>query len=127
MQIKDIMKKKFLSVKENDLIEKVLDMMRKSKVNSVPVVNGDGRLVGIVVKADIFRFMIQPGHYDSCPVDWVMSKNVVTISPDCSIKEAAKKLLDNHIAAMPVLENNKLIGMITIEELLTYYMENDNS
>ncbi|NLM27459.1 MAG: CBS domain-containing protein [Clostridiaceae bacterium] len=127
MQIKDIMKKDFLSVKEDDLIEKVLDIMRESKINSLPVVNSNGLLAGIVVKADIFRFMIQPGHYDSCPVDWVMSKNVLTISPDSSIKEAAKKLLDNHIVAMPVLDNDKLVGMITIEELLAYYMENDNS
>jgi CBS domain-containing protein len=121
------MKKDFLSVKEDDLIEKVLDIMRESKINSLPVVNSNGLLAGIVVKADIFRFMIQPGHYDSCPVDWVMSKNVLTISPDSSIKEAAKKLLDNHIVAMPVLDNDKLVGMITIEELLAYYMENDNS
>lgn len=127
MQIKDIMKKDFLSVKEDDLIEKVLDIMRESKINSLPVVNSNGLLAGIVVKADIFRFMIQPGHYDSCPVDWAMSKNVLTISPDSSIKEAAKKLLDNHIVAMPVLDNDKLVGMITIEELLAYYMENDNS
>jgi CBS domain-containing protein len=127
MQIKDILKKEFLYVKENDLIEKVLDIMRKSKVNSLPVVDSGGLLVGIVVKADIFRFMIQPGHYDSCPVDWVMSKNVVTISLESSIKEAAKKLLDNHIVAMPVLEGSKLVGMISIEELLAYYMENDNS
>jgi CBS domain-containing protein len=56
-----------------------------------------------------------------------MSKNVVTISPESSVKEAAKKLLDKHIVAMPVLGNNKLIGMITIEELLAYYMENDNT
>jgi CBS domain-containing protein len=127
MRIKDIMKKEFLYVKGNDLIEKVLDIMRKSKVNSLPVVDSGGLLVGIVVKADIFRFMIQPGHYDSCPVDWVMSKKVVTISSDSSIKEAAKKLLDNHIVAMPVLEGSKLVGMISIEELLAYYMENDNS
>ncbi|MDI9482319.1 MAG: hypothetical protein QM315_03935 [Bacillota bacterium] len=43
------------------------------------------------------------------------------------MKEAAKKLLDNHIVAMPVLEGSKLVGMISIEELLAYYMENDNT
>jgi len=127
MKIKDIMKKDFISVKEDDLIEKVLDIMRESKVNSLPVVDSSGLLTGIVVKADIFRFMIQPGHYDSCPVDWVMSKKVLTVSPETGIKEAARKILDNHIIAMPVMDNDKLVGMISIEELLSYYIDNDNS
>lgn len=45
MRIKDIMKKEFLYVKGNDLIEKVLDIMRKSKVNSLPVVDSGCLLV----------------------------------------------------------------------------------
>ncbi len=121
MQIKDFMKKDFVSVKETDPIESVLDIMNKNKLNSVPVVNEHDLLSGIIVKADIYRFMIQPGHYDSCPVDWVMSKVVVSIHPECTIQEASRKLLDNHIVAMPVVKDGKILSMISIEDLLEYY------
>lgn len=121
MTIKDIMQKELMTVTKKDTIEDVLKIMTEKKINGLPVVDENNLLVGMVVKADIYRFMIQPGHFEVCPVDWVMSKKAITSSPDESIQDAAKKLLDHHIIAMPVVEDKKVLGMVSIEDLLQYY------
>ncbi|NMA69448.1 MAG: CBS domain-containing protein [Desulfitobacterium sp.] len=127
MQVRDVMVKDHFMVRETDLIEDVLKIMTEKKINGLPVVNKDNLLVGMVVKADIYRFLIDPGHIDSCPVDWVMAKEVITAHPDESVKEAANKLLSNHIVAMPVVENEKVVGVISVENLLEYYSQRDLS
>ncbi len=121
MVVKNILRNDYVSVKETDPIEHVLDMMSNMKINSLPVENQNGLLTGIVVKADIYRFMIQPGHYGTCPVSWVMSSRIISVEPDEPVKEAAQKILENHIIAMPVVQNGKACGMLYIEDLLDYY------
>lgn len=58
MIVKNILRNDYVSVKEIDLIEYVLDMMSNMKINSLFVENQNGLLIGIVVKVDIYRFMI---------------------------------------------------------------------
>lgn len=123
MRIRGVMEKEFFMVRETDPIENVLNIMTEKKINGLPVVNENNLLIGMVVKADIFRFMIDPGHIESCPVDWVMAKDVVSVHPDESVHEAAEKLLSNHIVAMPVVENDKVVGVISVENLLEYFSQ----
>ena len=82
MKISEIMKSPTLVVKPDETIEKALEIMNKEKVNGAPVVNEDNQLVGMVVKADIYRFLIDPGHYKSCPIEWVMTKDVIKAKAD---------------------------------------------
>ena len=86
------------------------------------VVNDDKKLVGMIVKADIYRFMIAPGHYDSCPVEWVMSKSVITAQSDEDLLTVAKRLRENNILAMPVVDKDEVIGVISLEDLLDYFI-----
>ena len=120
MKIADIIKLAPHTVNVNDTIDTALALLHSSKLNGVPVVNNNKKLVGMVVKADIYRFMIQPGHYDSCPVEWVMSKSVIIAQSDEDLLTVAKRLRDNSIIAMPVLDKDEVIGIISIEDLLDY-------
>lgn len=123
MKISKIMKLPTLVVKPDETIEKALEIMNKEKVNGAPVVNEDNRLVGMVVKADIYRFLIDPGHYKSCPIEWVMTKDVIKAKADEDVLDVAKRLRDHDIIAMPVVEGNSVVGIISIEDLLDYYIK----
>lgn len=123
MVVENILKNDYVRVKENDSIEYVLDIMSSMKINSLPVENDAGLLEGIVVKADIYRFLIQPGHYGTCPVSWVMSREIISVGPKEPIQSAAQKILANQIIAMPVVQNGKACGMLFIEDLLDYYQK----
>ncbi|OOM80265.1 inosine-5'-monophosphate dehydrogenase [Clostridium puniceum] len=125
MKINSVLKHDFHTIHTNDSIDKALDFMNKSNVNGMPVVDNDNNLVGMVVKADIYRFMVHPGHYVSCPVEWVMSKSVIVAQSDEDLFTIAKRLRKNDIIAMPVVEGEKIIGIISIEDLLDYFLNVD--
>ena len=122
MKVKDIMKKDVITVKPSDTAGKALQIMKEKKINGTPVVNDNNFLLGIVVKADIYRFLIQPGHYEDCPIEWVMTKEVVRAYPDEEIIEAAKRLRSNNVIALPVVEGDYLVGIVTIEDIVDYFI-----
>lgn len=127
MKINSIMKTDSYTVKVNDTIDKVLELMNRLHINGVPVVDDYNKLVGMVVKADIYRFMVTPGHYESCPVEWVMSKSVILAQSDEDISIVAERLRKNNIIAMPVAQNEKVIGIISIEDLLDYFLSKEKN
>lgn len=121
MKISELIQKDFVVVNETETIDDVLSIMTDKKVNSIPVVNAKNLLVGMVVKADIYRFMREPGHYSSYPVKMVMTKNVITVEMHEEINTAAQRLVKNNIVAMPVMDNEIIKGVISVEEMLDYY------
>jgi acetoin utilization protein AcuB len=106
-------------------ISRVALEMSRLKFRHFPIMESSRstpRLIGIVAKYDIARgfpsnlnpFSVEV-HEDSVvrPVSAVMTKNVITTTPDCPIEEAAKVLRSNRIGALPVLRENRLVGIIT--------------
>lgn len=125
MNIKNIMKQENHVAKENDTIDHILKLINKVEVNGMPVVDASDNLVGMVVKADIYRFMMTPGHYDTCPVEWVMTKSVITAEADEDVLTVAKRIRENDIISMPVMEDKKVIGIISIEDILDYFIKKE--
>jgi CBS domain-containing protein len=122
MKIYKLMKSNFMTIRQDETIEAALEKMSSMKVNGAPVVDSTGKLVGMIVKADIYRFLTTPGHIDKCPVEWVMTKKVISVSVDDDLLTAARKLRDNNIIAMPVLDDETVRGMISIEDILDFYI-----
>lgn len=123
MKINNIINPKVYTITDTDSIEKALQIMNDMSINGMPVVNEDGKLVGMIVKADIYRFMIQPGHYESCPVDWVMAKSVIVAYIDEEVLTVAKRLRNNSISAVPVLEGENVVGIVSLEDLVDYFIK----
>ena len=126
MLVKDIMTNPAITASINDTIREVLDKMSRNNINGAPVVDKDNGLLGMIVKADIYRFMIEPGHIADCPVEWVMSKSTITCESEEYISEAAKRLRENNIVAMPVLKDKKVVGVISFEDIIDYFLANCN-
>lgn len=109
-------------LKDDEPIEKALQLMSEKKINGAPVVDGQHNLVGMVVKADIYRFLMDPGHYNSCPLNWVMSKEIITANPNEDVITVANRLRSNNIIALPVVEGSKVLGVISIENIMDYFI-----
>lgn len=122
MKIYKLMKKNFMTIRPEETIEDALQKMSDMKINGAPVVDKDDKLVGMLVKADIYRFLITPGHIDQCPVEWVMSKDVITASINEEVLTVARRLRENNIIAMPVLDGDIVRGVISIEDILDFYI-----
>ncbi len=125
--IGDILSPDFVHARMGDRVEQVLEVMTRQQINTVPVMDDAGSLRGILVRSDIYRFMIDPGHYSSCPVEWVMTKNVVTARLEDSLAETALRLLDHRIEAMPVLDGDRVVGVVSKADLLRHFAMSDAS
>lgn len=119
--ISNIMRTDIVRLKSDDVLSKALDVMREHNVNGAPVVDSQGKLIGMIVKADIYRFLMEEGHYDTCPVEWVMTKNVIIAHKDEEILDAAKRIRKNNIIAVPVINNDNFVeGTVSLEDIVDY-------
>ena len=116
-----------LSVDPQNSVATAIRLMRTGQLRRLPVVQ-DGRLVGIVTSGDVRRItgmssVIRDPSGDNflwqhIPVANVMTLDVVTTSPDTLIAEAARLMIEHKIGGLPVVEQNRLVGILTTSDLL---------
>ena len=124
LKVRDVMTSDPTTLKRNDKLTLADDIMRLGRVRHLPVVDDDGEiLVGIVTQRDLFRDALaqalgygkhaQRKILDTLSVKDVMATEVVTTSPDTSLIEAARLLTERKIGCLPVVDNGRLVGILT--------------
>ncbi|MCS6927120.1 MAG: CBS domain-containing protein [Candidatus Binatia bacterium] len=126
-QVAQWMTKSLITVKPHDTLRQARERMAKYRVNQLPVVMND-KLVGIVTDRDVrdaypsslrlLRGRDIDEFGDSHIVEEVMTYNVVSVTPQTSLREAALQLRRQRFGALPVVEDGKLVGIITRSDLL---------
>lgn len=127
MLVKRYMQTKVVMVGPEERANAALYMMKKKGIRHL-VVTEDGKLLGIVTDRD-FRLMrpspatslsIYEVHYllDKLTVKEIMTKKVIAVTPETPIAEAARLLLNRRIGALPVLKNEKVVGIITETDMI---------
>ncbi|MET1124054.1 MAG: CBS domain-containing protein [Archaeoglobaceae archaeon] len=111
VRVRDVMTREVLTVTPETRVAEVLELMLKHKHLGYPVVE-DGRIVGVVTLKDIIN-----ANPDD-PVANVMSRSVVTISPDATAFEAFKLMSENEIGRLLVTEDGKLVGIVTRSDIM---------
>jgi CBS domain-containing protein len=91
--------------------DEILEILKNKHVSGVPVVK-NGELAGIVTRTDLLK------HPEEEQLAILMTRDPITIKPDESIVEAARKILQYGIRRLPVVENNALVGLITIADIV---------
>jgi acetoin utilization protein AcuB len=127
MNVAQWMTKSVMTIKPHDSLRHARERMMKYRINQLPVVVND-KLVGIVTDRDVrdaYPSSLRLIHGkdidefgDSHTVEEVMTYNVVTVSPDATLREAARRLRTQRLGALPVVANGALVGIITRSDLL---------
>lgn len=117
MLVKDIMKKNVLVLNKDATVKDVLDLMVENYAGSVIILEND-KIVGIITERDILSRVVSMGKSLDTKVSEVMTKNVITISPHEKIEKAAEIMTENKIKKLPVVENGKLVGIITLTDIV---------
>lgn len=132
MFVGERMSRPVIAVTPEDPINDVLAMFRREHIRRAPVIN-KGKLVGIVSETDLLNaspsdvstLSIWEMNYllSKVTVKRVMSKKVITVDVDTPIEEAARIMADNKIGGLPVMNNNRVVGMITETDLFKIFLE----
>jgi len=120
VQISDIMSFPVITVRSDDTMEDVAFLLRKKGCTGVPVLEND-ELVGIISRRD-FRKIKKVGQMKS-PVKAYMSRKIVTIEPGLSPKQAANQMVRHDVGRLPVVENGRVIGIVTRSDSMLYFYD----
>ena len=120
-------------VDENDSMKKAMDLLREHEIRHLPVLKDGEKLVGILSERDIKQASPSPAtaleireiYYllDKVKVKQIMTRRPYTISSTAPIEEAALILREKKIGCLPVVEEGRLVGIITETDILDAFIE----
>ena len=132
MKVKEVMVKEVATLDVNDELSLANDIMRLGRIRHLPVVEGT-RLVGIVSERDLFRSSLAQalGYGGQASRDLmktlrikdIMVPGVVTTSPEADLCQAVKDMMDKKIGCLPVVEDDRLVGLITETDIMLQYLK----
>ena len=113
--VKSLMTKRVLTIESKETVLEGAKLMSQKEVGDLIVVDNE-MPVGIVTERDFVRRIMARGKAFDTKISDVMSSPLVTISPDASVKGAARKMVKHRIRRLPVLKEHKLVGIIVVSD-----------
>jgi acetoin utilization protein AcuB len=127
MTVEQRMTRKVETLSEAQSLRDAIAVMQRHRIRHLPVVT-DGRIVGLVTDRDIKRAtpsllsgvdQVQFDHVLSTTrVAQIMTRSPFTVTPSTSLRDAAKVVIDRKFGALPVVEQDKVVGILTATDLL---------
>lgn len=123
--IRELMSRAVVIASPDDTLDKLDELFKAYNIHHLPVVEGNGTLKGIISKGDLERVKLAVDLYFNANDEKVTAKSIMTsqvasIGPNEPIGQAADIFMANIFHALPVVEGNRLIGIITTHDLLKY-------
>jgi acetoin utilization protein AcuB len=132
MLVRNRMTPEVVTLSPDQTLLRAMTLMQQKGIRRLPVVE-KGKVVGMVTEYDIRKagasdsssLSIFELHYllDQIKVANFMARKVITVSPDEPIEEAAKKIYDHKIGALPVVDREQMVGLITRNDILETFIE----
>ena len=123
LQVRDVMSRDVHTVKRNDELAIADALMKQERVRHLPVLDEDGKVCAVVSQRDLFRgALLRALGYGSraeelmlkqVAVKEAMSAEIQTTTPDTLVADAARLMIERKIGCLPVIENGRLVGIVT--------------
>jgi len=123
LKVRDVMSREVHTVKRNDELAIADALMKQERVRHLPVLDEDGEVCAVVSQRDLFRgALLRALGFGSraeelmlkqVAVKEAMSREIQTTTPDTPVADAARLMIDRKIGCLPVIENRKLVGIVT--------------
>ncbi len=131
--ISRIMTKELVTLSTQDDLVTAEKLFKSKNIRHIPIVEGDA-ILGMLSYTDLLRISfadavgedeqsVDSMVYNLFALEQVMVKNVTSVSPETTIKEVAQFLSVREFHALPVIENGKLVGIVTTTDLINYLLE----
>ncbi len=116
MKIRDVMTPNPRTVSPDDTIQAAARIMQAEDTGAVPVVT-NGQVLAVVTDRDIVVRVVAEGAPISGPVGSIASPNVICATPEMSTREASELMSEHQVRRLPVVENDRLVGIVSIGDL----------
>lgn len=138
MRVSELMSRDVATIGVSDSCQEAVARMARRKIRHLPVVERDGTLIGVVTDRDLRHRLFEPrvmkeiGSVSvetvlkAVPVKDVMSSPVVTVGPQDDLESAARAMLDDKVGSLPVVENGRVVGIITETDVLRQIVRADS-
>ena len=131
--VSSIMTKNIITLNTTDKLDTAEALFKDNNIRHIPVVEGE-KIIGMLSLTDLLRISFADGVYEDegevetivynmFTISQVMAKNLKSVSPSTTIKEVAEILAENEFHALPVVENDNLVGIVTTTDLIKYLLE----
>ena len=121
MKVKKRMAKKLVTIKKDATVADAINLMKKHSIRHLPVVE-EGVLIGWVTESDI-REAYLASLLEQVSIEDIMIHDPITILADANLEEAAELLYRNGIGGLPVVDKGKLVGVITVADIMASFIE----
>ena len=124
MTVKKIMKTNVICITLEKTLADALKSLIKQNISGMPVVDNDNNLLGIITKSDIFKNTNKKTYeLNNIRVKDMMVNQVCKLVPDDPIMKAVDYLNKHNISRLPIVQNEKVVGILTREDIIKYYVE----
>lgn len=120
--LKQIMQKKVVTVSPDSTIRETAKKMKDYRVGYILVTNGES-VKGCITDRDLAIWLANGKDPDSSRIDSIMQTSVVTAPPDTDVFDASKLMARKKVRRLPVVENNRLIGLVSVSDLASVIEE----
>ncbi len=133
MLVKDHMTTKVITIAPSTSVSDALNLVRINKIRRLPVIDRDGKLIGIVSEKDLLYASPSPATslsvyeigylLSKLKVEDIMTRKVISVDENVPIEEAALIMTQNKIGALPVVREGKLVGIITETDIFKVLLD----
>lgn len=130
LRVRDLMTDDIFTVRQDDSLVKLRDLMEEKHIRHVPVVDEDGQLAGLVSERDLLRrasvmdadlpLSVQEDVLTAVQVSEIMTRDIETVEADEDAAVAAQAMLDNKYGCLPVTDGSTLSGILTEADFVRY-------
>ena len=117
--VKSIMTSEVVSIRTSGKITEAIELMKKHRVGGLPVVDENNQVWAIVTERDIV--MLFSGKIRGAKVTDIMSKRVITATPETPIMEIEKKMIERRFRRIPIVSDSEFVGMATVRSMLRFF------
>lgn len=133
--VEDVMSRNVFTLARNDKLSIADDVMKQKRIRHIPVLDGDGQLIGIITQRDLFRGILlrslgygsraEEKLLDSLSVKDAIKNGVITTTPDTPLADAARLMLSHKIGCLPVVDGGRLVGLISEADFVKQFARGD--
>lgn len=122
MLLREIMQKKVVTISPDVSIREAAKKMKDYRIGYLVITNGES-VRGCVTDRDLVMWLASGKDPDNTRIDTVMQSNIITATPDTDIFEASKLMARKKIRRLPLVENGRLIGLISTADIASVLEE----